>query len=161
MMSGIAMRYCRSEEDTLQAVNFAFLKVLQNIEKYDQNHALATWIRTILVRHLIDEYRKNHKQIQNIPFEESSEHELALEVNLAEYHFTEMRLRAMLNKLPEVSRTVFNLYAIEGYKHAEIAASLSISEGTSKWHVSEARKRLKQMLKETSEEEVKLKRASI
>lgn len=161
MMSSVALRYCKSEEDSIQMINMAFLKVLQNIERYDASYALATWIRTILVRHIIDEYRKSNRQLKNVRIEDASFETYPLETNLAEYHFTEMQLRYMLNQLPDVTRTVFNLFAMEGYKHAEIASVLGISDGTSKWHVNEARKRLKLMMKQFSEEEREIKRASI
>lgn len=157
MMTSVAMRYCRSEDEVLQAVNYGFLKVLQNIAKYRDEFSLATWIRTILVRHLIDEYRKSVKEIKNINLEAIDLNEAPLELNLAEFHFSEMQLRRMLNQLPDVTRTVFNLFSIEGYKHTEIADILKISEGTSKWHVSEARKRLSDMLKQASREENQLK----
>lgn len=160
-MSSVALRYCRSEDDILQAVNYGFLKVLQNMGKYRDEFALATWIRTILVHHLIDEYRKSSKDIQNVPIEDVELPEAATEINMAEYHFSDMQLRYMLNKLPDVTRTVFNLFAIEGYKHTEIGQILGISEGTSKWHVSEARKRLGEMLKRNSQEESRIKITSV
>ncbi|HCS19653.1 MAG TPA: hypothetical protein DIW47_03670 [Bacteroidetes bacterium] len=157
MMSGVAMRYCRSEEDIVQAVNYGFLKVLQNMAKYKGDFSLATWIRTILVHHLIDEYRKSIKEIQNVRLEDADLPEAATEINLAEYHFSDMQLRHMLNQLPDATRTVFNLFAMEGYKHAEISKIMAISEGTSKWHVSEARKRLAEMLRKSTGEEYKKK----
>ena len=61
----------------------------------------------------------------------------------------------MQNKLPDMSDTVFNLFAIDGYSHKEIAEKLSISIGTSKWHVSEARKRLKELLEQAQTKEKK------
>ena len=160
-MSSVAMRYCQSEDDVLQAINHAFLKVLRNISAYNPEFSLATWIRTILVRHLIDEYRKSAKAIRNISIDDPDIPEFALEINLAEYRFSELQLRQMLEQLPDMTRTVFNLFAIEGYKHSEIAEAFSISEGTSKWHVSEARKRLQEMFKKSSLEENKVKGASI
>ncbi len=152
MMSALAMRYCRSEEDAVQAVNYGFLKVLQNIARYKGEFALATWIRTILVNHLIDEYRKSIKEIQNIRIDDVDIPEAATELNLAEYHFSDQQLRQMLNQLPDATRTVFNLFAMEGYKHTEISKIMGITEGTSKWHVSEARKRLAEMLTQSTGE---------
>ena len=57
-------------------------------------------------------------------------------------------LRKMIQQLPDMSQKVFNLYAIEGYTHREIGEMLKISDGTSKWHVSFARKTLQGMIKE-------------
>ncbi|MEO1711818.1 MAG: sigma-70 family RNA polymerase sigma factor, partial [Bacteroidota bacterium] len=58
------------------------------------------------------------------------------------------QLQAMIQQLPPTSRQVFNLYAIDGFRHAEIAEGLAISIGTSKWHLAEARKRLQKMVRE-------------
>ncbi len=151
------MRYCKSEDEVLQGVNYGFMKVLKNIKKYNEEFALATWIRTILVNHLIDEYRKTEKQIENVSIEDIELPEKDGDINLAEYRFSEKQLRQMLEKLPKVTCTVFNLFAIEGYSHGQIAELLKISKGTSKWHVSEARKRLASLLKEAENEDVKLK----
>lgn len=161
MMSAIAMRYCQSEDEVLQAVNYGFLKVLQNIAKYKDEYALATWIRRIIVNHLIDEYRKSIKEWKNVSIDELDVHEEASTLNLAEYTYSEKELRAMLNQLPEATRTVFNLYSIEGYKHAEIAERLQISTGTSKWHVSDARRRLLEMLSKAEKSESKLKELKV
>jgi len=161
MMSGIAMRYCRSEDEVLQAVNYGFLKVLQNIANYKDEYALATWIRRIVVNHLIDEYRKSIKEWKNVSIDEVEIYEEASTLNLAEYKYSEKDLRAMLKQLPDATRTVFNLYSIEGYKHTEIGEILNISAGTSKWHVSDARKRLAEMLSKSERNESKLKGLNI
>jgi len=161
MMSGVAMRYCHSEDEVLQAVNYGFLKVLQNISKYRDEFALATWIRRIVVNHLIDEYRKSIKELKNVSIDELEVHEEVSTLNLAEYNYSEKELRAMLNELPDATRTVFNLYSIEGYKHTEIAERLQISAGTSKWHVSDARKRLAEMLSKSEKNESELKGLNI
>jgi len=160
-MSGVAMRYCHSEDEVLQAVNYGFLKVLQNISKYRDEFALATWIRRIVVNHLIDEYRKSIKELKNVSIDELEVHEEVSTLNLAEYNYSEKELRAMLNELPDATRTVFNLYSIEGYKHTEIAERLQISAGTSKWHVSDARKRLAEMLSKSEKNESELKGLNI
>lgn len=160
MMSSVALRYYRSEDDALHAINYGFLKVLQNMEKYNEKYSLATWIRNILVHHFIDEFRKKNSRMSEVDLPVNEVSEKLTSTNLAEYHFSEMELRSMLNALPNVTGTVFNLYAIEGYKHTEIADLLKISEGTSKWHVSEARKRLKMMLEENRRVEKKMIRTS-
>jgi RNA polymerase sigma-70 factor (ECF subfamily) len=70
----------------------------------------------------------------------------ALVYNQADLQFDAQELRNMLERLPDVTQRVFNMYALDGFKHREIADYLGISEGTSKWHVSDARKKLKAML---------------
>ncbi len=146
LLTSIALRYTSNKDDALSAVNYGFLKVLQNIKSYNSKHTLATWIRNILVNHLIDEFRKNQKYITSIHLVGDEEVNEAVDTNLVEKKWHEDELRAMLEKLPNVTKNVFNLYAIDGYKHQEIADMLGFSVGTSKWHVSEARKRLKVFL---------------
>ena len=161
LMSSIALRYCKELEDAKQAVNHGFFKVLQNISTYNQSYSLATWLRTIMVNHLVDEFRKNKKHISSLYLEDFSEAvEELIDYNSADQHYEEGELRDMLNKLPDVTKTVFNLFAIDGYKHREIAEHLGISEGTSKWHVNEARRRLQHMLEKKSNTDKKLMRLS-
>jgi RNA polymerase sigma-70 factor (ECF subfamily) len=57
-------------------------------------------------------------------------------------------LLQLIRQLPPSAKAVFNLYIMEGYSHKEIGSLLSISEGTSKWHLSEARKKLQQMIQQ-------------
>lgn len=161
LMSSIAMRYCSSVDDVHQMVNMGFLKVLQNIKQYNGKHKLATWMRTLLVNQIIDQYRKEKKHISSVyvqydEVENTADHSLSL----AEYHFAETELREMLAKLPSVSGTVFNLFAIDGFSHKEIASKLGISVGTSKWHVNEARRKLKKMLVTSSPKEKKMKQVN-
>lgn len=146
LMSSIALRYTSDEEEAIQRLNGGFFKILQNMHKYDNQFALATWIRNIMVNHLIDEFRKEQKYIANIHLTDFVDEDRAVDYNEGEQRLGEMELRALLDRLPNVTQKVFNLYAIDGYKHREIADYLGISEGTSKWHVSDARRRLKVML---------------
>jgi len=145
-MSSIALRYTHEPGEVVPQINGGFLKVLQNIEKYNSQYALATWIRNILINHLIDDFRKNKKYIANIHLTDYEDINEGVEYNQAELKFDEQELRNMLNRLPAVTQKVFNMFAIDGFKHREIADYLGISVGTSKWHVSDARKKLKKML---------------
>jgi RNA polymerase sigma factor (sigma-70 family) len=146
LLSSIALRYCANKEDAMHGLNYGFLKILTNIKDYNSKHALATWMRNILVNHLIDEFRKNQKYITSIHLVGGESLDKAIDTNLVEKKWEENQLRSMLNKLPNVTKNVFNLYAIDGYKHKEIAEMLSISIGTSKWHVSDARRKLKEQM---------------
>ena len=72
-----------------------------------------------------------------------------VDFNEASQNLDAEALEQMIQQLPETSKKVFNLYAIDGYTHKEIGEMLNISDGTSKWHVSHARKVLQEMLKKT------------
>ncbi len=76
--------------------------------------------------------------------------------NAGESHIQEQDLRALLRALPKVTQKVFNLFAIDGFKHREISDYLGITEGASKWHVNEARKKLKGMLEKQADLEKKV-----
>jgi len=156
MMSGIALRYSYDQSQVLPGINMAFYKVLKNISRYSNEYSLATWIRKIVVNHFIDLYRKNQKHLDNLDYN-SSEYIAELEgaPNLGLINLEIKDLLEMLESLPAATRKVFNLFAIDGYKHEEISDLLQISKGTSKWHVSNARKILQQKFDEAQEEEKK------
>lgn len=143
LLTSIALRYYENKDEALAGLNFGFLKVLQNMDKYDDTFAFATWVRRILVNHFIDEFRKNNQYVSSIHLSSFEEYDEPVEYGEMDAYMEEEELRFMLQSLPKVTAKVFNMYAIDGYKHKEIAELLKISDGTSKWHVSEARKRLK------------------
>ncbi len=143
LISSIALRYTNNQEEAIQQMNLGFFKVLMNLEKFDNQFALATWIRNILVNHLIDEFRKEQKYITNIHVMDFQEYDYGNSFNDGALKLEEQELRQLLKNLPVVTQKVFNMFAIDGFKHTEIGEILGITEGTSKWHVSEARKRLK------------------
>ena len=155
-MSSIAMRYCSSKEEAQAQVNYGFLKVLTGLKKYNSKNALSTWIRSVVVHHLIDEYRRNKKHISSVYLELDGDSGYGMEMNLIEKKYSEESLRHMMKQLPDVSRTVFNLFAIDGYAHKEIAQMLNISVGTSKWHVNQSRTKLKELLLQNEISEKKM-----
>lgn len=156
LMSSIALRYAQNEDRALHLLNGGFLKVLLNISSYNDDYSLATWIRNVLVNHIIDEFRKEKKHISKINITDFEDNLELISFNMGEAHLEAEELRAMLNQLPDVTKEVFNLFAIDGFKHKEISDMLGISAGTSKWHVSEARTRLKKMIEKRVERESKL-----
>ncbi len=146
LLSSIALRYYDNQDDALQAMNLGFLKVLNKIKTYDSKYALATWIRHILVNHIIDDFRKTARYTEKTLITDFHDSNEQTSINLIEEKWEEEELRHMLEVLPLTTKNVFNLYAIDGFKHKEIADMLGISEGTSKWHVSDARKKLKKQM---------------
>lgn len=141
-MSSIALRYAGSEE-AVELINTGFYKVLENLKNYDDTYSLATWIRTILVRTAIDKQRATSREMTYSTLENVKE---AVSGNKADAKLERDDLLALLDLLPEICKQVFNLYVIDGFTHKEIGSILGISDGTSKWHLSEARKRLQFML---------------
>lgn len=159
---GIALRYVVNEEDGAALINQAFLKILNSLEKFLQDHPAEKfefWSRRIMINTVIDDYRKNRKHKDHtlaMDFAENDHISPSPDWNEAESQLGVEDLQRMLGKLPELRRKVFNLYAIDGYPHKEIAQMLGIKEGNSKWHLSTARKELRVMVLE-SLQEVKLK----
>jgi RNA polymerase sigma factor (sigma-70 family) len=151
MLMPICFRYNKNEEDARAAFNAGFIKILNGLEKVDEDLNFNAWAKRIMVNSLIDEYRKNKKYNTQI-MKSDSESELDFystgSSNDAESNLGVENITALINQLPAVTGQVFNLYVIDGYAHKEIADMLGMSEGTSKWHLSTARKMLRDKLEE-------------
>ncbi len=132
----------------MEALNSGFYKVFKNIHQYNPELAsLYTWIRTIVINSCIDLAGINKKQLPTVELSqaEAAGIEPGVFSNLSGAH-----LLHLIRKLPAATQTVFNLYVMEGYTHPEIATMLAITVGTSKWHLSDARKKLQGMIKVTN-----------
>ena len=140
----LCLRYTKNEEDAMEVLNTGFYKVYKNINRYNPSVAsLYTWIRTIIINSCLDFIKIKDRQ----PLQE--ELNQAAVVDLPPDVFTKMsaiEILRLVRQLPPATQGVFNLFVIEGYGHKEISQLMSISEGTSKWHLSEARKILKQLI---------------
>ena len=137
--------YAKNDEDAVEMLQDGFLKVFQQIDSYDASRSsLYTWMRTIMIRTSIDFLRKQNRK--NISVEWKDEHEPVVEAEALQ-RMSAQQIQYMLQNLSATTRVVFNLYITEGYNHKEIGELLRISEGTSKWHLSEARKYLINLLK--------------
>jgi RNA polymerase sigma-70 factor (ECF subfamily) len=140
---GIAMRYTKNQEEAIDILNTAFLKVFTSLDKYEDNSNLAGWIAKIVFNTAIDHVRRNTKYRQVMDF--NIERDGAVDNDSLDNLQVEDLYR-LIQKLPASSRSVFNLYVIDGYKHKEISDLLDISVGTSKWHLSNARKELQELI---------------
>lgn len=144
-MMVLCKSYAKNDEDAVEVLQDGFLKIFQQIEKFDiTRSSLYTWMRTIMVRTAIDFLRRQNKK--NVAVEWKEEHDPVIEAEVL-YRMTAQQIQWMLQNLPPTTRMVFNLYVTEGYNHKEIGDLLHISEGTSKWQLSEARKHLINLLK--------------
>lgn len=143
-MASICLRYTRNHEDAIEVLHNGFLKVFKNIHTYDMGRAsLYTWVRTIIINSAIDFVRQRGKFHTHIELEKVDEP--AIEADAIQ-RMSSHEVLLLVQKLSPATQTVFNLYVVEGYNHREIANLLGISEGTSKWHLSEARKQLQKLL---------------
>lgn len=151
-MMAICLRYASNREDAEALLNGAFLKVISNLEKYNPEIPFGSWVHRLTVNSIIDEFRKDKKRrehMTNVDFQDTVPDHQPVDFNEAAQALEAEALERMIQALPEMSRKVFNLYAIEGYSHKEIGEMLNMSDGTSKWHVSSARKALQAMIRST------------
>jgi len=142
----ISMRYKLNYDDAGASTNSIFIKFLGTLEGIDNARSVLPLVKTIAVRHLVDEYRATKRKQELISDQELSNH-----INLSGSLSSDADLNAedllkMIRSLPEPTATVFNLYVVDGYKHKEIADMLGLNEGNSKWHLNKARNMLKAML---------------
>lgn len=141
-MLSMALRYMNDKSLAEDVVNMGFLKCFQKIEKYTFQGSFEGWLRKIVLRTALDTLRSNEKYTEKVVFTEKEQY---IEKDHAERLYYD-QLLALVNTLPKTTKLVFNLSVLEGMQHKEIAEELGISEGTSKWHLSEGRRILKEKI---------------
>ncbi|MFY7786775.1 MAG: RNA polymerase sigma factor [Thermoflexibacteraceae bacterium] len=147
-MFATCLRYVGNSMEAEEVLLSGFLKVYQQLAHFKKEGSFEGWIRRVMINESLTLLRKRkdfyHESV------ETARH-------LADVHSsTDSALRAeelmnLVEKLPVGYKTVFNLYAIEGYGHKEIADMLGISEGTSKSQLNRARTMLKELLQQTEQ----------
>jgi RNA polymerase sigma factor (sigma-70 family) len=142
LMMSVCSRYERNKQDAVAKMNEGFLKVLTHLQDRKENVPFELWVRRIMINTVIDEHRKDksRKSIEVL----KDDIDGAVEESVNEYlkDMESEQFEMMMMRLPEMTGRVFNLFAIDGYSHAEISEMLGMSEGTSRWHVAQARKEL-------------------
>lgn len=139
----IAIRYIQDQQIAELAVNDSFMKVFNNIKKFDLNKSFKPWLRQIIVNTSIDHLKKKNKYKMNTNISEA-EKISSREHILSSIAYEELLL--LVHKLSDAYRTVFNMYVIDGFKHEEIANKLGITVGTSKSNLNKARTKLKVLI---------------
>lgn len=143
-VKSIALRYSSNYMEAEEIVNDVFLKLFNNLAKYDYSKPFQAWTRTIAVNTAIDYYRKSQKY---------AHHTDIGDVELTDTNFDVIskisaeEILILVQKLPPSYRTVFTLFVVDGYNHREIADMLGIKEGTSKSNLQDARKKLQNLIK--------------
>ena len=137
----VCARYARNMQDAEQLLNDGFLKIFTQIDKFANTGSFEGWMKRVVINTCLDYLRSTYLK------EEMTMHVNAIqpeETNLSvtnegmeQIDFRE--LVKMIQTLPSMTRTVFNLFVFEGFNHKEISEQLEISEGTSHWHVHQAR----------------------
>jgi RNA polymerase sigma-70 factor (ECF subfamily) len=136
-MLGICYRYTKSMNDAEEVLQQGFIKVFHNLHQFRAEGDLGAWIRRIMVNTAIN-YLKRRPQYQlDLSFEENSLH--PVDNSQPDMSLNMKDLLNLIRQLPAGYQTIFNLHAVEGFTHVEIAKMLGISEGTSRSQYSRAR----------------------
>ena len=142
---GISLRYSLNRDDALEVVNDAFIKVFNGLNNFHSDKPFKAWLRTIIVNTAIDRRRKDLKFQLNIELENATPI-LSGSPNAIESLNVQDILKLM-NGLPAIQLTIFNLYEIDGYSHDEIAQLLAIPVSSSRVYLSRAKERLRTLLR--------------
>lgn len=135
-MLAICMRYARDKMEAEDVLQIAYVKVFEKIKEYRGDGAFEGWMRRIMVNTAIESYRRNIKMMNVVPIEDAYD-QPSTEADFSRLGIQD--LMKLIQKLSDGYRIVFNMYAIEGYSHKEIARELGITEGASKSQLSRAR----------------------
>ena len=145
IMLTVCRRYIKDQGIAEEIMIKGFTLVFDKLDQFRMEGSFEGWIRRIMVNESLGWLRKNRNMYLEVDIDEANR-ELYVEQISAVLHAEE--LMRMINELPQGYRTVFNLYAIEGYSHMEIAEKLGISVNTSKSQLSRARSYLQKQLLE-------------
>lgn len=143
----VCMRYAHCYEDAQDMVNEGFMKIFAGLETYQPSGSFEAWMKTIMVNAALDYLRKYHHPAETVHYDDVADDVLQHhDENEALAKLSTDELMQLIQQLPLMSRTVFNLYVFEDMPHAEIAKQLNIKEGTSHWHLNFARTKLKEAI---------------
>jgi len=142
-MYAVCLRYAKKADDADDILQEAFIKVFKNIKKFRRESSLFYWIKRIVINTALN-YQRSKLYLYPMVDVNDLHHLAEQEFTLSSFHLKD--LLKILQTLPDGCRVIFNLYAIEGYQHKEIAEMLGISVGTSKSQYARAKSLLKQRI---------------
>lgn len=143
-MMAVCRRYGKDEDEAKDMMQEGFIRVFEKLDQYSGKGSLEGWVRMVMVNHalIIIRRTKHYRNAAGLDdVQEFTSHEVG-----ALQQLSEQELMELVTAMPQGYRTVFNLFAIEGYSHKEIATQLEISESTSKTQYHKARAHLKKAL---------------
>lgn len=142
----ICLRYANDEDDAKDILNEGFLKIFQSIRTFNHQGSFEGWLKRIMANTALDFIRKNTKYKSTESIHLLPDYPDPNSYNDAISSLSEKELLRLIQKLPPMSRNVFNLAVFENYSHKEIATLLDMKEGTSMWHLNNARNILKKQI---------------
>ncbi len=148
LLMGICMRYAHTTDEAEDILQEGFVKILKQINKFEQKGSFEGWMKRIVINTAITNYRKNLKRYNHSELDDYNSQFHS--TSMYDSDFTHEELLNIIKKLPDGYRVIFNLYAIEGYKHKEIAELLNIDVATSKSQYSRAKRSIRQKMEKIS-----------
>ena len=141
-MMSLVKRYIDHEMQAEEVLNNGFLRAFQKVEQYTFQGSFEGWLRKIVFHAVSDYVKQNMKYSEKVVLVEKDQYIHKDHADRLYYN----ELMELVQSLPNSTRAVFNMYVMEGFSHKEIGKMLGISEGTSKWHLSEGRRILKEKI---------------
>ena len=141
-MMALVKRYIDHEMQAEEVLNNGFLRAFQKVEQYTFQGSFEGWLRKIVFHAVSDYVKQNIKYNEKVVLVEKDQ--LIHKDHADRLYYNQ--LLELVQTLPGATRAVFNMYVMEGFSHKEIGKTLGISEGTSKWHLSEGRRILKEKI---------------
>ncbi len=135
-MYAVCLRYSNTKEDARDILQDGFVKVFTKLTQFTGKGSLEGWMKRIFINTALEHYRVNKVYMEQSDVDQA--YDLGYDAHTME-RITQKEILEVMNKMAPGYRTILNLFAIEGYGHAEIAEMLGISEGTSKSQLSRAR----------------------
>lgn len=142
-MLGVCIRYIKNKPQAEEVMIGGFMKTFEKIGTYRNEGSFEGWMKRLMVNECLMYLRREKKHNYTIEIEGAYNE---ISPSQPDTGLEEGELLKLIHELPEGYKTVFNMYAIEGYSHKEIAKALDINEGTSKSQLSKARKQLKELI---------------
>lgn len=148
VLYGVALRYARNEEDAQDILHDSFVKILTNLDSFDENSgSLEGWVRRITVNTAINAYHKKKKKEGAVDIDEVGD--LIGDVTISQPDFlSEKILLNFINELPDGYRTVFNMFEVDGYSHKEISTLTGSSYATVRSQLFKAKRALKKRIED-------------
>ncbi|GAB3929360.1 RNA polymerase sigma factor [Mucilaginibacter myungsuensis] len=140
---GVALRYCLTRDHALEAVNDAFIKVFNGIGNYNTDRPFKAWLRTIIVNTAIDSRRRELKHQLTTDLDDAAP--IRSGTFIIE-NINAQDILKLLDALPAIQRTVFNMYEIDGYSHDEISAELNIPASSARVYLARAKEKLRKLI---------------
>jgi RNA polymerase sigma factor (sigma-70 family) len=152
-MLGVCYRYTKSHEDAEDVLQEGFVRVFKFLDQYKQEGEVGAWIRRIMVNTVLNYLKQSKKYQHDLLYDKDELHVVSTDDPAVKLQAKE--LAQLIRQLPTGYQTIFNLHAIEGYSHVEIAQMLGISEGTSRSQYMRGRQLLISWINNTSNKNIK------